>query len=68
MSQNCRRNMERDVRRRQGGFFEEREDRRHWDYSSVGDRDQDETRDMRVRDNRRQNYQKSRSGFQGHEI
>ena len=54
--------MERDVRGCRGGFSEEREDRRHRDYSSGGGRDQD------LRENRRQNYQKSRSGSQGHEI
>ena len=60
--ENCRRNMERDVRGHRRGFSEEREDCRHRDYSSGGGRDQD------LRDNRRQNYQKSRSGSQGHEI
>ena len=67
--ENCRQNMERDVRGRRGGFSEEREDRRHMDHSYGGGRDQDEMRDMRyLRDNRRQIYQKSRSGSQGHEI
>ena len=67
--ENCRRNMERDVRGCRGGFSEEREDRRHLDHSCGVGRDQDEMRDMRyLRDNRRQIYQKSRSGSQGHEI
>ena len=61
--ENCRRNMERDVRGRRGGFSKEREGHRHRDYSSRGGRDQDE-----MRDNRRQNCKKSRSGSQGHEI